>query len=368
MLTRVRIGRHERGLLFDARDFMGVLDPGVHWVWGFGRRVEVVSLERELEVTQRPLEAYLEHEAFKDQVIVADLSDAERALVWVDGRVHALLGPGRTAFWKGLHKVRLEVFGVEDLRFNHPLLDRIAAVDGQKLLQVSDVPAGCRGLLYVENQLREELAPGRYAFWRGVAPVRVEVLDLRETALEVSGQEILTADKVSLRVNLSATYQITEPRRAAERTSAVSGTLYRDLQLALRQAVGLRTLDDLLADKDSVSREVHAAVAARAEELGIRWGAIGLKDVILPGDMKLLLNQVIEAEKRAKATLIQRREETAATRSLLNTAKLIESSPTLLRLKELEAAERIAASIDTIQVLGGGVEDVVRQLLPRPAS
>jgi regulator of protease activity HflC (stomatin/prohibitin superfamily) len=365
MLTVTRIRRHERGLLYNGGDFEGVLLPGTHWVWGFDRDVEVVSLESELEVTLRPLRAYLENDEFLEHVIATDLSDAERALVWVDGRVHGLLGPGQAAFWKGLHQVRLEVFGVGELRFTHPLLDRILGVDSEGLLQRIDVPAGRRGMLYRDNVLVDELGPGRYAFWRGVAQLSVDILDLRETPLEVSGQEILTADKVSLRINLSATYQVLDPRKAVEHSVDLTGSLYRDLQLALRQSVGLRKLDDLLADKDAVSREVRKAVSARAEELGVRWGSVGVRDIILPGDMKVLLNQVIEAEKRAKANLIQRREETAATRSLLNTAKLIESSPTLLRLKELEAAERIAASIDSIQVIGGGIEGLVRQILPQ---
>ena len=72
-----------------------------------------------------------------------------------------------------------------------------------------------------------------------------------------------------------------------------------------------------------------------------------------PGEMKTILNQVIEAEKRSQANMIQRREETAATRSLLNTAKLMENNPVLLRLKELEASERIAEKVGSITVTGG---------------
>ncbi len=76
-----------------------------------------------------------------------------------------------------------------------------------------------------------------------------------------------------------------------------------------------------------------------------------LKDVVLPGEMKTLLNQVIEAEKRAAANVILRREETAATRSLANTAKLLESNPTLLRLKELESWKEIAATVGNVTVV-----------------
>ena len=96
---------------------------------------------------------------------------------------------------------------------------------------------------------------------------------------------------------------------------------------------------------------------------GVALRSVGVKDVILPGEMKTILNQVVEAEKRAQANLIQRREETAAMRSLLNTARLMEGNPVLMRLKELETLEKVTEKIDKLTVFGGldGVlKDVVR--------
>jgi regulator of protease activity HflC (stomatin/prohibitin superfamily) len=101
--------------------------------------------------------------------------------------------------------------------------------------------------------------------------------------------------------------------------------------------------------------------------LGLAVSSVGVKDVILPDEMKTILNQVVEAEKRAQANLIQRREETAATRSLLNTARLMEENRTLLRLKELETLEKVTEKIDKLTVYGGleGVlKDVVRIAQP----
>jgi regulator of protease activity HflC (stomatin/prohibitin superfamily) len=81
--------------------------------------------------------------------------------------------------------------------------------------------------------------------------------------------------------------------------------------------------------------------------------------------MRELINKVVEAEKVAQANLIRRREETAATRSLLNTAKLMEDNPTLLRLKELEAIERVTEKIGRIDVHAGqqGLNAVLDQLV-----
>lgn len=364
MLQRFTIGRHERGFLFKGADYLRTLRPGSHWVWGFGRTVKRVATS-DLVLDLPELDVILRDPAVWDDLVVVDLRDDERALVWIDGRIHTVLGRGRTVFWKDLKTVEVETVKAQGLRFEHPLLGAVLDTPGGKAqLQDVVVPKGARGLVYVDERLHEELGPGRYAFWKGVARVTVDVIDLRETPIDIGGQEILTADKVSLGLNLAASYRVTEPRRAAEATTNVGGALYRELQLALREAIGGRTLDALLAAKDAVGREILAAVAPKAQALGTTLVSVGIRDVILPGDMKTLLNQVIEAEKRAQANLIARREETAATRSLLNTARLIEQSPVLLRLKELEVTERVAAQVGSIQIVGVGMDALLGKLLP----
>jgi regulator of protease activity HflC (stomatin/prohibitin superfamily) len=373
MLRRIHIASHERGFLHHGSEYVRYLSPGVTWAWGWNRSVRVVDTrEVELLSPEHPqhenLEIYLRDPRCWEDLVVVDVAEDQRAIVLVDGRVHAVLGPGRRAYWKALRRVEAQVYQADELRLKHRLLDAVLTADGGRQLQEVSVPSGHCGLLYVDESLREVLAPGRYAFWRGVARIRCAVTDLREVSLAVSGQEILTADKVSLRVNLVAGFRVVDARLAAESCDSVHGALYNELQLALREAVGGRKLDELLTAKDEVGAEVKAAVAPRAELMGAKLGSVGLKDVILPGDMKVLLNQVIEAEKRAQANLIARREETAATRSLLNTAKLIESSPTLLRLKELEAAERMASSIGSIQIASGGLDGLIRQLLPKETA
>jgi regulator of protease activity HflC (stomatin/prohibitin superfamily) len=154
--------------------------------------------------------------------------------------------------------------------------------------------------------------------------------------MEVSCQEILTSDRVSLRINLSASYRIVDTVKVATLLSNYTEFLYREFQLALRENVGTRTLDELLVDKDALNREVENAIKARVLEYGLQLQDVGVKDIILPGDMKQILNQVVEAQKAAEANLIKRREETQATRSLQNTARVMEGNPVLLRLKELE--------------------------------
>jgi len=141
--------------------------------------------------------------------------------------------------------------------------------------------------------------------------------------------------------------------QAYARNAKPAEALYRELQFALRAVVGTRTLDELLENKSLIDEGVNSQVRARLDGSGLVLENVGVKDIILPGEMKTILAQVVEAEKSAQANVIRRREETAATRSLLNTAKVMEENPTALRLKELETLERVAERIDKITVFGG---------------
>ena len=167
---------------------------------------------------------------------------------------------------------------------------------------------------------------------------------------------------VDLRVNLSATYKVVDPILLENSVQRLDTYLYRELQLALRQCVGTRSLDELLVDKTALDNIISESVATSLGVIGVEVGSIGVKDIILPGEMKDILNQVVLAEKTAQANNIRRREETAATRSLMNTAKLMADNPLLVRLKELEALEKVTTNIDRITVFGG-IDGVMQDLV-----
>ena len=126
-----------------------------------------------------------------------------------------------------------------------------------------------------------------------------------------------------------------------------------------------RTLDDILSARDRLDAEMREFVAKRTSELGVVVEELGVKDVILPGEIRELINKVVEAERTAKANLIRRQEETAATRSLLNTAKLMEDNKLLLRLKELESLEKLVEKVGRIDLhasQGQGLEAILKSL------
>ncbi len=212
-----------------------------------------------------------------------------------------------------------------------------------------------------------QLAAGRHAFWRVGRRVEVRQVDLRHRSHEVVGQEVLTRDRVTLRLNLTAGFRVTDAQVATTAVKDFEEALHRALQLALRKTVGgALTLDRLLAEKAVVEPDQLTRLRAEMAAIGIELGDVALKDVILPGEMRDILNGgVVEAEKQAEASVIRRREETNATRALLNTAKLMaDNPPVMLRLKELEALEGIAGNVDRLTIhngaQGGLMSDLVR--------
>ena len=299
-----------------------------------------------------------------------ELGEREIGLVYKNDRLSGVLMPGsRQLYWRSPVEVRVEAVDIsEDYRVA-PDIGVLLRQPRAKLQRdvhnaVLQVEVGDHqlGLLQVNGELQDTLRPGRYAFWQFQRELQVELVDLRLQSMDVSGQEILTKDKVSLRINLAASYRVTDPVKLRAAVGSGKDFLYRELQFGLRQAVGTRTLDELLANKDELDQVVFAHASGRAAEHGMELQGVGVKDVILPGDMKDILNQVVEAEKVAQANVIKRREETAATRSLLNTAKLMDDNPTLLRLKELETLEKVTGKIDKLTVFGG-LEGVLSELV-----
>jgi regulator of protease activity HflC (stomatin/prohibitin superfamily) len=206
------------------------------------------------------------------------------------------------------------------------------------------------------------LQPGFHAWWKYGRALRVEVTDLRLQSIEVSGQDILSKDKVPLRLNLIAGIRVTDPLQAQVACQNIKDFIYQELQFALRSAVGDRTLDGILEDKGSIDRQIAAYIREKVVGYGVEILSVGVKDIILPGEVKAILSKVVEAEKSAQANVVRRREETAATRSMLNTAKVMEDNPVALRLKELEVLERIAEKIDKIQV-NGSLDSILTDLI-----
>lgn len=373
-IKRQVIAQHERGLYLKDRSIVKILQPGVYWMLDPLERVKIEVFD----ITRPAFAHAYEDVLIKDQRALCErhfqlveLGEYEVGFVYKNDKLASVLAPAsRQLYWKGPVDIRVEVQDIaSDFEVPRALVRLIAHARAGELANTVravvhpvEVAEKSVGLLFVDGELVKTLAPGLYAFWKYNRNVKVEQVDTRLQAMEVSGQEILTKDKVSLRANLAAQYQIVDPVTAVKALSDVNGTLYRELQFALRASIGTRTLDTLLGDKGELDRVVFETVRDKVSEYGVVMKSVGVKDVILPGEMKEMLNQVVQAEKAAQANIIKRREETAATRSLLNTARLMDENPVLLRLKELEALEKVTEKVDKLTVFGG-LDGVLKEMV-----
>ncbi len=364
---RVVIGDGERGLVYRNRQFERVLDAGVYRIFDPLKRVEVtVHNIAQPEYSGRDVDALIASLGDKlgDSFVLADIGADEIGLLSKNGKLEDVLAPGaRKLYWRGLVRVELQRVALADgLEVRADVASRLRQLGLLTKFAVAvEVPAESAGLVFVDGKLARTLAPGAYAFWNFQKNVSAEVIELRVQSVEVSGQELLTKDKVSLRVNLAASMRVTDPVAARTKVAKYGDHLYRELQYGLRKAVSAKTLDELLGDKASLDADIFGYVRGKVGEFGVEILGVGVKDVILPGEMKEILNSVVQAEKAAQANVIRRREEANATRSLLNTAKLVDESPTLMRLKELEALEKVTEKIDKLTVFGG-LDGVLKQL------
>ena len=367
-IKRVVIGDGERGLVYRNRQFERVLDAGVYRMFDPLNRVEVRTCNIAVpEYTGHDVDALIARlgERLDEYFVLADIGIDEVGLVSKNGKLEDVLAPGsRRLYWRGLVKVGIERVALANgLELRADLVPRLRQLGIlPKLAVEADVPAEFTGLVFIDGKLSQVLAAGSTAFWNFRKNVVVDVVDLRVQSLEVSGQELLTRDKVSLRVNLAASLRVTDPVAARTKVAKGGDFVYRELQFGLRKAIAAKTLDELLGDKASLDADIFAYVRGRVTEFGYEVLGVGVKDVILPGEMKDILNSVVQAEKAAQANVIRRREEANATRSLLNTARLVEESPVLMRLKELESLERVTEKIDKLTVFGG-LDGVLKQLV-----
>ena len=374
---KIIIAETQKGLLFKEQQFIKVLPAGVHkvWDWFDQYQVQIVTLTNTLqeEMSKDLLHiAQLHPEAFAEVMTQWETGEQEVGLVYQKNVLKDIKAPGqRGAYWKTQQNIHVDKLDISE-EFTVPkTLAALLANSKDDLLRraaltaivVATVPENHLGFLTVDGEIVATLTAGTHIWWRFNRTISVALFDGRLQNMEVNGQEILTKDRVSLRVNLSATWQIRHPEVVKAQLADAKDYLYRELQLALRTIVSTQTLDELLADKNSLNHHVLAIVAEKAAVYGIEVKTVGARDIVLPGEMKAILTQVVEAQKLAEANLIKRQEETQATRSLHNTAKVMEGNPVLLRLKELEILEKITSRINTLNVyngLDGVMNDMVR--------
>ena len=358
-MKKVRINAGFAGLVFRNGNFRKVIPEGTYWLPP-ASRVMTYDMSKPF-FPPIALNVLLRDEKLKAMLALVEVKDNEIVLQFEDGIFKSVLTPGRYTFWKGVTEYKFVPVNLSKFEITEDIpLEILQNREVLNYIRVYVVESYEKGLLFLSGKFEKVLETGVFYFWKNAVPIAVMKADLRQMQVEVTGQEILTRDKAGLRINFNASYKVVDIEKALIENKDFEKQLYILLQLTLREFVGTLSLDELLENKQAIAEYVFNAISEKAGTLGVQVIGCGVKDIILPGEVKDIMNQVLVAQKQAQANTITRREETASTRNLLNTAKLMEENEMLFKLKEMEYVEKIADKINTISLSGGN--QVVDQL------
>ncbi|MDE7362634.1 MAG: slipin family protein [Oscillospiraceae bacterium] len=342
------INENQMGLLFRGGAFVKILGAGKYTTFG-DKTIEVLPIDKEITPNGCPLQKLLDSAEAKDEMTEVTVKNGEICLHFADGCFEGALTAGRHAFWNARGSHGFRIYDTSEPKITD-VAPTILGSLGAAFVTEINVPDGSTAVVSYDGKASEYLGEGRYFYWNGAVKISCRIYNMCVRELAITGQEILTKDKVGLRVNFTASWRITDFMKIAEEYGTIEQPLYTAAQLALRDHLGGKTMDELLAERENIGAELLEELKKRTVGMHVEILSAGIKDVILPGEIAAIMNSVLAAEKRAQANVITRREEVASTRSLLNTAKLMDENATLRRLKELEYIERICANVGEITV------------------
>ncbi|MBI1222446.1 MAG: slipin family protein [Bacteroidetes bacterium] len=352
-MKRVIVNPGQVGLVYKNGKVVNVLTQGRHRI-AFWTELRVHAMNA-IFSPKEGLDVALQNSILLPYLNIIEVKEGEIAIHYENNRFVGVHFAGKYAFWKGLMDYRFVIDNMENIRIRDEI-DRhvLRYTTFNTLVRVFRVEAYNKAVLSIEGEMDQILEPGEYMFWNNRKVINLTQVDMRAQMMEVSGQELLTRDKASLRLSLFASIRVNNIRKAVSENAAYTKQVYNILQLAVREFVGTKSLDEILENKEMISEYIMKNSRETIADTGVELSGCGVRDIILPGEMRDIFNKVLIAEKQAAANVIIRREETASTRSLLNTAKLMEENEVLFRLKEMEYVERIAEKIGSLSVSGNG--------------
>jgi regulator of protease activity HflC (stomatin/prohibitin superfamily) len=171
-----------------------------------------------------------------------------------------------------------------------------------------------RALWYENGVLKQVLPAGRYVipprldlgFYRS-PHVEVQLVDVRQREITIKGQEILTGDKVAIRVSVIVQFQVTDPQAAMHVVENYQERLYSDVQLAARRSLASMTLEEILTNRNRLSEDILQDVKEIAAAYGVQLMRADVKDLIFPGNLQEIMNKVLAAERMSQTQLVEAR-------------------------------------------------------------
>lgn len=318
---------NQAGFVLKDGIFKKMITAGTyHFSKTLGYEVEIEEMTGELDYIDVPYQVLSKDKEFLNATIHMEIPDGSVGFLYVNGKLTSFAGRKEYTYWNVFDKYEIKVISMEETLMGEEVNKQMVSLIPKNLYTKMLVGEGEAGLVYYDNVLQKQLSKGIYRFWNFSHTVSYRVFDMKQRELDIVGQEILTKDKIGIRMNVACMFKV---RDAVEFAEKISGEIFQVLK-------------------------------GKEDMFCVNFLTAGIKDIILPGEIRDIMNSVLVAEKTAQANVISRREEVASTRSLLNTAKLMDENTTLYKLKELEYLERICGKVGEISVNGNA--GIVEQL------
>lgn len=223
------------------------------------------------------------------------------------------------------------------------------------------VPEGSRGLVYQHGKFEQDVGPGRHWLLFGRSVLLVPV---NEQIVAVSGQEVMTSDRLAVRLSALAKFKIVDARLAQEKSNGgFYQPVYYAIQIAMREVVAGLTLEELLDTRGNLDAALKEKAATAFAHEGCELISVAIRDFVLPSDVRRLATDVARAKLEAAASLERARGEQASLRALSNAARLIKGNPELMNLRVLQALSATPGKAAPTIILGGSAG-----IVPVPAG
>ena len=350
-MKKLAINNQEIGLAIKNNEVKNIYTKGNYWIL-FNKNIEKFDINEIIDAKFHSM--ILENETLKEMVDFIEVLHNEVLIVYKNNQFYDSFYNKNVMIWKNSTQLKTMKFDLNSTDEIKNLSKReIDILRKSGAIRIISVSPYFEGILFKDNKFDQVVKAGDLYFYNNETKISVVTYDMRPQTIEISGQEILTKDKAQLRINFMVNYQIIDLIKAYQANKDFEKMIYQAIQLGLREFIGNMNFDELMSDKNSVSDYIMQKYQNQFAEIGLKLKETGMKDIILPGEIREIMNRVLIAEKTAQANSIMRREETASTRSLLNTAKLMEENETLWKLKEMEYIEKIADKVGEISISGG---------------
>ncbi|MFH0179325.1 slipin family protein [Streptomyces cacaoi] len=212
-----------------------------------------------------------------------------------------------------------------------------------------------RGVVLRLGKLRPEVrGPGLTLILPGID--RLRKVNMQIVTMPVPGQEGITRDNVTVRVDAVVYFKVTSPAEAVMRVEDYRFAVSQMAQTSLRSIIGKSDLDDLLSDREKLNQGLELMIDSPAVEWGVTIDRVEIKDVSLPETMKRSMARQAEADRERRARIINADAELQASKKLAEAAKEMSEQPAALQLRLLQTVVAVAAEKNSTLVLPFPVE------------